>query len=117
MITIVAGFIDFGDRIADFGQPRHVFVARVGKIAAGDLRAAFEQMACKRTGGEPIPVVGGPTEGMQQWSERQCGIGNASGHDDVGTLIERLRDRLRTEIKISRDDFARPREVGTIHPA
>ena len=95
-----------GDRVSDLGKAGHVLVARVGKISAGDLRAAFEQMAGERAGGEPVPVVRRPPEHVQQRTERESGIGDPPGHNDVGALVERLRDRLRAEIEIGGDDVA-----------
>jgi len=65
------GLIDLCDRIADLGEARHILVAGIGKIATGHLRTAFEQMARERSGGEPVPVVGGPAERMQQRSQCQ----------------------------------------------
>jgi hypothetical protein len=69
-------------------------------------------MAGKSAGGEPIPVVGPPPEGMQQGAKRERGIGDAAGYKDVGALIERLRDRLRAEINICRNNLASLRKAG-----
>ena len=44
---------------------------------------------------------------MDQRSERQGGIGDAAGHDNVGALVERLRDRECAEIEVGRDDIGR----------
>ena len=88
----LAVLVDLGDGIADIREIGHVLVAGIGEIPSGDLRAAFEQMPGKSPGGEPIPAVGAPPEGMQQGAKRERGIGNAAGYDDVGVLIERLRN-------------------------
>ena len=80
-----------GDRIADLGKARHVFEARIGEIAAGDLRAAFEQMAGERPAARrsqssarhPNTCISGP--------KRQRGIGDAAGDDDLRAPVERLR--------------------------
>ena len=49
--------VDLGDRIAEIGHARHGLERRIGEIAAGDLAAAFEQMAGERAGREAIPIV------------------------------------------------------------
>src|SRR5262249_61603154 len=99
-------------RVADFAGSGNILVARIRKLAAGDLRPAFEQMACQRSGGEPVPVVSVPSIGMEQGPKRKRGISDAASHDNVGALVQRLGDWLRAEIKIRRDDVARSRETG-----
>ena len=101
---------DFRYRVPDLRKTGNVLVSGIGKISARHLRTAFEQVSGERPGCEAIPVVGTPAERMQQWTERESGIGDPPGHDDIGVLVERVRDRLRAEIKICGDNVAHLRQ-------
>src|SRR6476646_5427281 len=52
---------NFGDRIAAVRKIWHLLDARIGKIASGDLHAAFHQMADQRTGTELCKIAVLPT--------------------------------------------------------
>ena len=48
---------------------------------------------------EPPPVVHGDGR------EKHRGVGDAPGDDDISAPLQRLRDRLRSEIRIGGDDL------------
>ena len=105
---------NLGDRIADVGHTRHGLERRIGKIAAGDLGAAFQEMAGERAGGELVPIAGLPAERVHERTERERRVGHAPGHHDVGALPERIGDRTRAEIDIGSDDLADAAQDRTI---
>ena len=93
---------DFADRKTEPRQIGHVLVAGIGKIAAGDLAGAFQQMPGDGALPEQIPVIHRPAEGMDHRRQKQRRIGRAAGDDDIGACCQRLRHRLGAEIGIGR---------------
>ena len=55
-------------------------------------------MADEHARGEAVPVVGLPPVLVDERREEECGVGDAPGDHDVGTLGERLRDRERAQV-------------------
>ena len=82
------------------GQARHVLHARIREVAAGDLRAALQQVAGHGAGGQQVPGVGGPVEVGQDGAQRQGRVRDAPGHDDLGAGAQRAGDLLRAEVRI-----------------
>ena len=64
---------DLDDGEADVREVRHVLDARVGEVAAAHLRAAFQQVAGHRAGGQRVPVVFGPAEVRQAGPSASAG--------------------------------------------
>ena len=89
---------------AELGEARHVLDARIGVVAAGDLAAALEQVPHHRAGGKAVPVARIPAECVHGGREKQRGIGDAPGKDDVGTGFQRGQQCLGAEIGIGRDE-------------
>ena len=77
---------DFGNREADVGEIGDVAPV-LEEVPAGTLRTAFENVPGDRTGGDPVPVVKCPAELVDQRTQRQPGVGDAPGDDDVGALL------------------------------
>ena len=79
----------------------------VGEVAAGGLRAAFQDMADQAAGTEPVVIVRGPAEFMHQNAERQRAVGATAGDDDVGARGESGCDRQRAEIGVCSQELGR----------
>ena len=93
---------DFADRKAEPGEIRDILAAGIGKIAAGDLPGAFQEMAGDGALPQKIPVVHGPAECMDHRREEQRGIGGASGDHDIRATTQRIRHRFGAEIGVRR---------------
>lgn len=92
----------FADWEADGFPIGHV--APIGKGAARDLRAAFEQMAGQCARRQQIEILRAPAELVDQRSQDHRAVHHPSGDDDVRALRQRRRDRERTEIGVGADD-------------
>ena len=79
-----AVFTDLADGKAEPREIGNILVAGIGKIAAGDLAGAFQQMPGDGALPEQIPVVHRPAEGMDHRRQEQRRIGRAAGDDDIG---------------------------------
>ena len=80
------------------GEPRLLEVgdaAEAGEVAAGGLRAAFDDMSGAHRAGEGVVVVGGPGPPPGGGTDDQGRIGDATGDDDVGAVLA-VRGRCRT---------------------
>ncbi|MCY1230519.1 hypothetical protein D9M72_429320 [compost metagenome] len=87
--------LDLGDREGQVPRLGHVLVARIAEIAAGHLRAAFQQMpdgAAARQQRHVLRMVIAPAKGVDHRREEQRRVGNAPGNDDLGALLQRLHD-------------------------
>ena len=89
---------DLGDRKAEVPRLRHVFETGVGKIPAGDLRAAFQQMAYAHALTEFGRVHGVPAELKHHRRHEDGRVGHAPGHHDMRTGFERSDDGFGTQI-------------------
>src|SRR5262249_14349678 len=69
----VAGSL--GDWIAAAREVRHVLEARVDEVSAGDLHAAFHQVADQRAGAHLVGIVQVPTKPMHEWRHEHGGVG------------------------------------------
>src|SRR2546428_818719 len=72
-------------------------------VAPAALGAALDGVARHGAGGELVPVVGAPAEGMDHGREREARIGDPSGDDDVRPLAQRLHDRRSAEVSVGRE--------------
>lgn len=95
--------MDLGNRTTQVGQIRNLFHARVGKIAASDLGAAFQQVA--RGGGDShfLPIVGGPAQPMADRPHRQRRIGDTATQHDASASGECLGDTLGAGVDVHRN--------------
>ena len=100
----VAVGVDLGNGVAQRGQAGHIFVAGVGKVAAGDLRAAFEQMARHGGAGQAVPVVGRPAVVRHGRAQHQRWVGHAAADHDVGPGAQRIGNGLRADVGVGADD-------------
>ena len=66
---------DFGDREADPVDVGHF--EPIGRDAAGDLRAALDQMPGDGRAGQAVPIVPRPAEPVGARGHGQAGIGHA----------------------------------------
>ena len=73
-------------------------------VAAGALRAAFDDVSGDGAGGELVPVVRFPFELVDHRRERERGIGGTAGDHDIGARVERFRQRERPDVGIGRKD-------------
>ncbi len=90
---------------------RHVLEPGIGEIAAGDLRAAFQQMAGHGAAAELHPVVERPAEGVDERPERQRRIGHAAGDHDLCALTQCFDDGTGAEIGVGGDQQLLVRQV------
>ncbi|MNT08307.1 hypothetical protein D3C72_1430460 [compost metagenome] len=94
---------------------RHVLHARIGKVAAADLGAAFEQVAGHGGGGQAVPVVPGPAEVRHGRPHGQGGVGHAAADHDLRAVAQGIGNAARADIGVGADK-ARFRE-GRAHDA
>ena len=92
----------FHDRVADVREVRDALPVHAA-IAPAALGAALDGVARNGAGGELVPVVGAPAEGVHHGREREPGIGDPSGDDDVRSLTQRLNERRRAEVGVGRE--------------
>jgi hypothetical protein len=102
----VAVGADGGDGVAQARQAGHVLQPGVGVIAAGDLGAAFEQVAGHRGARQALPVVGRPAEMRQRGADGQRRVGHAAGHHDLRAGAQRVGNGLRAQVGVGADDRA-----------
>src|ERR671912_1780029 len=74
---------DLANGKAQASQPRNVLVAGIGEVSARHLPGTFEKMPDQRGLAEPMPVVRGPAELMDERTDKEGGIGSPAGDDDV----------------------------------
>jgi len=108
--TALPSAADLRDRKGQVPGLGHVLETGVGEIPAGQLRAAFEQMADAAAGTQPRPVVGGPAEFEHQRREKQRRVGDATGDHNPGAGLQGGDDRLGAEIGFGRHQ--RGRQIG-----
>ena len=93
-----------GQREAEAGQVRHVLVAGIGEVAAGDLARAFEEVAHHRAAAQPGPVAHRPAECLDLGGQEHGGIGGPASDDHVRTAGQRLDDGTGAEIGVGREE-------------
>ena len=98
---------DLGDWIPDVGQIRDVLQARVCKVAARDLRAAFEKMARHGSAGKPVPLVPAPSEVRHGRPQHERRVRHSPRNDDLCTGLQCLGDLEGTLIHVCADECAR----------
>jgi hypothetical protein len=98
--------IHIGEGIADERKVLDILDARIGEVAAGHLRAAFQQMSDHRAATEPSPVIAAPTMSVDERTQDQGGIGTASCDDDVRPRVQRIGNLVRAKISICTNDGA-----------
>ena len=77
-------------------------VLPVGKVAAGALRPALDQMAGQGRLGQPVVVVPGPAERMYQRRAYQRTVDNPAGNHDIGAAVQCRHYTRCAEIGIGR---------------
>ena len=92
--------LDLGNRKPDIGKFGDVLEAGIGKISAGHLAAAFEEMAGERSGRQPVPVGPLPSELRDERAEHQRGIGHPPRDDHLRAVPDRFRDLPGADIGI-----------------
>ncbi len=95
---------DLGDGESHVVEAGHVLHARVGEVAAADLRAAFEQVAGHGGAGEAVPVVGRPAEVRQRGPERERRVRHAAGDDDLRAVADGGGDLERALVGVGADE-------------
>ncbi|MCY1423761.1 hypothetical protein D9M71_394840 [compost metagenome] len=86
---------------------RHLFP--VGEIAAGALRAAFDDVPGECGLGQPVVVVPGPAEFVHQGGADHRAVHHPAGDDDVRAEPQRLGDARRAEVGVGRYAHRRQR--------
>ncbi len=81
----------------------------VGEVAAGALRAAFDDVARYRAGGELVVFVFFPTELVHQRAQHHGGVDAAPGDDDLRAGIQRTGDGDGAEVGVHRHQGGRHR--------
>src|SRR2546426_8180668 len=69
-------------------------------IAARALGTALDGMPGDRPGGEQVPRIGAPPEGVDQRREGEARVRDAAGDHDVRALAQRRGDRPGAEIRV-----------------
>src|SRR5262249_19736415 len=69
-------------------------------IPARALSTALDRMAGDGSRGEPVPIIGRPSELVNHGTESEAGVGGAPGYYDLGTLVECLRNRAAPEVYV-----------------
>ena len=82
----------------------HVLDARIGEVAAGDLHAAFHQVAYQRACPEPRQIGVAPAIALHQRRQIHRWIGETSADDHFCAMVERGQDGFGAEIGIHADD-------------
>ena len=85
---------------------RHVFHAGVGKVSAGDLPRAFEQMADHGRASQAQPVIQMPAKLIRQRRHKQGRVGHSSGDDQLRARLEGGDDGVGAEIGVCAHQFA-----------
>src|SRR5205823_10762753 len=78
-------------------------VQPIGADPAGNLRAAFDQVAGNRGPGNMIVVVHRPAEMCDTRRDGETWIGHAAGDDNIGAAIERVDDRRGADVSVGGD--------------
>ncbi|MNS77852.1 hypothetical protein D3C72_1114440 [compost metagenome] len=84
----------------------------VGEKAAGRLRAALDDMACQRAGGQAVPVVPGPLKLMGQHAHHHGAVHTATGDDHICPHGQSLCNALRAGIGVGRAQLLGRHLVG-----
>ena len=100
----VAVGVDLGDGVAQVGEARHILIARVGKVAACDLCAAFQQMPGHGGARQPVPVVQCPPVVRQRGAQHQRWVGHTATDHDLGACAQRIGNGLRADVGVGADD-------------
>ena len=104
-----AGALDLADGELAVGTDLHnretdVFVVRhlppIGEVAAGALRAAFDDMPGQCRLGQAVVVLPGPVELMHQRRADHRAVHHTAGYHDIGTQLQRLHDAGRAEVGV-----------------
>lgn len=95
-------------------QAGHILFARLGEITADDLAAALQQVADHGSLAQPVPVLQGPAEFMNQRCHEQGWIGHAAGNDHVRALLQRVQDTFDTHVGVGGDDLTRQFPQGSV---
>ena len=99
--------VDFGDWEAWVGLVGDG--AEAGEVAAGGLRAAFDDVSGGDRAGEGVVVTGGPAPPPGGGTDNQGGVGDPAGDDDVGTVLQRPCDAESAQIRVGGERLVRPR--------
>ena len=91
--------LGFNDRITDVVEVRDGVPIDLA-VSAGGLRAALDAVSGDGSGGELVPIVGLPSEFMNHGREREAGVGDAAGDDDLRALGQRVDDGPRAEVDV-----------------
>ncbi len=102
-----------GDGKAHVGQVGHGLDARVGEVAAGDLRGALHQVPHRGAGAQARPVVAGPAVGVAHGRQEQRGVGHAPGDDHVGARLQRGQQGVAADVGVG----AHQRQAHRLHRA
>ena len=116
-----AVLFDFGDRIAELSETRHVLHTGIRVIAASDLRAALKQMSCHRGAGHSVPVIAAPAVMRKRRPDRQRRIRHTASNDNLRPFAQGIGDRFSTQVRIGTDNLSAaeccadlPFELGAI---
>ncbi|MND63264.1 hypothetical protein D3C80_545700 [compost metagenome] len=101
-----AVFGNFRDRETEAGEIGNILLAGFGVITAGDLTAAFQQVADGRALADLVPIVLRPAELMDLRGQEHRRIGNAAGDDDIRTIGKCLDHGGGTHIGVGGDEHA-----------
>src|SRR5690606_35055113 len=88
---------DLDDRIAEFLEPVDLLPATRVQ-ATGRLTATFRGVSDRGGHPEPVPVIPGPSELVDQGTEIERDVGHAATDDHVSTTLEGLDDALRAGV-------------------
>ncbi len=91
--------LGFDDGVADVRHVGNVLPIHLA-VAAGTLRAAFDDVAGDRARREFVVIVGLPAEAVDHGRERERGIGGAAGDHDVRAGSQRFGQREGADVGV-----------------
>ena len=86
VMTARAVALDLGDREGQVPRSRHILEAGIAEVAAGDLRAAFQQVADAVAGPSRAWSSAIPAELVHHRRHEDRRVGHAARNDDLRAL-------------------------------
>jgi len=91
-----------------------VLLARLGKVSAGDLPPALQQVAHDGALAQLVPVLQGPAELVDGGGHEDGRVGHAAGDDHVRDLLQRLENAIHAHVGVGGHDLARELGQGLV---
>src|SRR2546423_1819799 len=92
----------FDDRVPHVGEVGNALPVDEA-VAAAALGAALDRVTRHGAGGEQVPGIGTPVEGVDHRREREAGVGDAARDDDVRAAAQRIDHGPGPEVGVGRE--------------